>query len=111
MSAGGLLPIERVLRHGNIPLLVSVPEGKRCQLGIPTGPVAATRYMVLEVPRESVLDLELGLVSLHELVAIGEPCGLLDLDLAKVQELGRRAGGRGASLSPDHADSQLEAMP
>lgn len=73
--------VSRIVRHGELRLLVTVPVGGRCLIGFPIR-TASSRYQFLDVGCDSLVDFELGLRSLHSVVATGRPVGALDIDLA-----------------------------
>ena len=81
--------VSRIVRHGELRLLITVPAGDRCLLGFPVQ-AASRRYQFLDVRCDSVLDFELGLRSLQSVVAAGRPAGAMDIDLATAPASTRR---------------------
>jgi len=81
--------VSRIVRHGELRLLITVPAGDRCLLGFPVR-AASSRYQFLDVRCDSVLDFELGLRSLQSIVATGRPAGAMDIDLATTPASARR---------------------
>lgn len=88
-AASALPAVSRIVRHGELRLLVTVPVGDRCLLGFPIR-AASSRYQFLDVGCDSLVDFELGLRSLQSIVATGRPVGAMDVDLATTAASTRR---------------------
>jgi len=88
-ASQALPKVSRIVRHGELRLLITVPAGDRCLLGFPIR-AGSRRYQFLDVGCDGVLDFELGLRSLQSIVATGRPVVAMDIDLATTPASTRR---------------------